>query len=426
MEKIKNKTVNPAVIMIVFCVLIYATSYVGRKAYDSNINEIMAFYGQEKSVVGLAGTMFFVAYAIGQVVHGLMCKYYNPKIAVAVALFVASLVNFGIAVMPVEGFRYIKYLWLISGFAHATFWSVLVLITTKYIASKYTPKAIIALAFPVSIGTFVSYGLSALMSYLNNFKMTFYVSASLLFVLAIVWALSSNALFKACELQRRQLDGDELKETQKDVNKKQSKKGSTPKSFIVLFSALAMVAVINNLVKDGINTWTPTLLKEKYNLENWLSVFLTLFIPLFAVCGSYLAIALNKKFKNYCLTCGVLYSVATVTFFILILCINLSTWVVTLFSFILVVLLMSGINCTVTSVFPMENGDKANPGTVAGLIDGFCYVGSAIASFGLGKIVEIYSSWNVVMYLLLGLCVFATVVCFASMLIQKKQKPVKD
>lgn len=420
--ELQRRTGNPSMKLIVLCVAIYIASYLGRKSFDSSINEIIAFYGQEKSTVGLIGTFFFVSYAIGQVIHGLMCKYYNPKIIIGVALFVTSLMNFLVGIMPVWGFKYIKFIWLINGFSHATFWSLIILVTSNVVARKYKPKAMVAFLIPVPLGTFLSYGISALMSYLNNFRYTFYLSASLLFILGVIWSTSANSLFNKCSLQKKQLNEEDINDNQYKANSKDKPKNAIPKSFFIMFSVLAVVAVINNLVKDGINTWTPTLLKEKYNLENWFSVLLTLFIPLCAMFGSYIALFFNKKFKNFSVVCGVLYLLSTTIFLILILCMNLNTWIITLLCFILVVLLMQGVNNVVTFIFPMESGDKVNAGMVAGLIDGFCYIGSAIASFGLGKIVEVFGSWDVVMYFFLALCVFATLTCFLSIFIQKKLK----
>ena len=420
--KLQRRTENPSMKLIVFCVAIYVASYLGRKSFDSSINEIMAFYGQEKSTVGLVGSFFFIAYAAGQVIHGLMCKYYNPKFIIGLALFVTSLMNLLIGITPVWAFKYIKYIWLINGLAHAVFWSLIILVMSTVVAKKYKPRVMVALLIPVPFGTFLTYVISALMSYLNNFRYTFYLSAGLLFILGVIWAISSKSLFEKCRLQRIQLNEEDLVENKIEETSQPKPKNAIPKSFIMMFAVLAVVAVINNLVKDGINTWTPTLLKEKYHLENWFSVLLTLFIPMFAMGGSFIALFVYKKLKNYSLVCGVLYSLASIIFVILLLCINLNTWLITLVSFILVVLLMSGINNVVTFIFPMENGDKVNAGMLAGFIDGFCYSGSAIASFALGKIAESFGGWDVVMYFLLALCVFASVICFLSMFIRKSAK----
>ena len=47
---------------------------------------------------------------------------------------------------------------------------------------------------------------------------------------------------------------------------------------------------------------------------------------------------------------------------------------------------------------------KINSGKIAGLLNGFCYLGSTIASYGLGVVRDRWD-WNAVFYLLLGVCV---------------------
>ena len=53
---------------------------------------------------------------------------------------------------------------------------------------------------------------------------------------------------------------------------------------------------------------------------------------------------------------------------------------------------------------------KENSGTVAGVLDGFCYVGSAITAFGMGSVADKYS-WNTVFYILLAACGLMIVIC---------------
>ena len=188
------------------------------------------------------------------------------------------------------------------------------------------------------------------------------------------------------------------------------------KRFVFTFSVLAIFAIVNNLVKDGLTTWMPVLLKEKYALTNSLSTFLTLFLPLFAVGGSTFAIFLNKKMKNYILSCGVLYLAAFALFLGVIFTINLPLWIFPLICFILVACSMSGVNNLITNIFPMLYSHKINSGTLAGVLDGFCYVGSAITAYGLGAISD-RADWNAVFYLFLGVCLLMILLCAVYTLI---------
>ena len=82
-------------------------------------------------------------------------------------------------------------------------------------------------------------------------------------------------------------------------------------------------------------------------------------------------------------------------------------------------------NSTITSICPLFLKGKVDSGRLAGILNGFCYVGSTISSYGLGVVADNFG-WNAVFYLLLGVCVFVVVmalVYFAILkLIKKKEQ----
>ena len=105
---------HAAVKLTVLCMVMYACSYLCRKSFDSNVNEIMAFYGQAKAAVGLIGTCFFVTYAVGQVFHGVMCKYYKPRPVMFIMAAAISALNVIMGVIPKTGFTALKYVWALN------------------------------------------------------------------------------------------------------------------------------------------------------------------------------------------------------------------------------------------------------------------------------------------------------------------------
>ena len=177
----KQKKNKSAILLILLAMLVYLSSYIARKAYDSNINNIIDFYGVDKGTAGLVGTFFFISYAVGQVVHGLFCRYYPKRWSVTIAALVSATMTFLMWLMPPEGFRFVKYFWLINGFALSSLWASFILIFATSLASTHKKQALVIMTFPVSVGTFVCYGLSSLFTALNNFKLMFYTGAGCLF-----------------------------------------------------------------------------------------------------------------------------------------------------------------------------------------------------------------------------------------------------
>ena len=86
---------------------------------------------------------------------------------------------------------------------------------------------------------------------------------------------------------------------------------------------------------------------------------------------------------------------------------------------------MSGINNIITSIFPMLYASKGNAGTLAGVLDGFCYVGSAITAYGLGAISEKVGNWTAIFYLFIVVCALMMIICAIYYLLTKKSSVEK-
>lgn len=425
MDELKQKTSadkrNDALsrFFVVLCALTYVASYLSRKSFDSNITNIIDFYGVTETDVGLIGTFFFVAYAIGQVVHGVLCKRYNAMYSVFIVAIIGCASNLLFGIMPQSGFKYMKYVWCVNGFSQALLWSTFILSFDRLLAMRYRKFAITVMMLPVSVGTFITYGMSSLCTYLNNYKITFYVASTVMAVVGILWLCVYLPLSKACVAAKNAYDGSDVGlPVQTD---KKGGKGKTSTAFISVFAVLALLAIINNFVKDGVTTWAPKILQDKYGLQSWLSILLTLALPMFAVFGSMLSLLINNKTHNFVLSAGILYIFALLFFGVLTIFLQTEIWQVALVVFMLVSCAMSGINAILTSVFPMECDEGVNKGLVAGLIDGFCYVGSAIASYGLGG-VAMGAGWDAVIYLLLAVCASAVVISMVFFFIKQGRK----
>jgi sugar phosphate permease len=69
-------------------------------------------------------------------------------------------------------------------------------------------------------------------------------------------------------------------------------------------------------------------------------------------------------------------------------------------------------NTLITSLFPMEMKGKINSGLIAGVLNGFCYVGSTLSTYGLGAIADAftdkeakYYGWNEVFWTIFAICI---------------------
>ncbi len=408
-EKQTERKVNRQGLLIFLCWLVYTVSYMGRNSYSSNITRIEEFFSVKHADSGLVSTCFFVSYGIGQVVNGFLCKKYPKKYIFPVVLFVASLLNFLVVVgVP---FAVYKYLWLLNGFVQSALWSSLIMTLGEYLLRENMPRAIFLMGTTAATGTLLAYGASSLFSLFASFKLSFIVASVGMSAVAIVWLTLFDKSTKLGVVEK-----------EKTEEKANAATGKTVVASIgILLVFLALFAVVDNLVKDGLNTWVPTILKEQYGLSDSLSIFLSLILPVLGVFGATGALLLNKVFKDYVLLTGVLFLASLVCLGGIIFFLQTPSWVATLVLFALVVCFMHGVNNVITSMFPIYLRDQVNSGKIAGVLNGFAYVGSSISSFALGALAD-GRGWNAVFILLFALNGLMVVLSLAYLLIARVNK----
>ena len=394
----KKKGIDKSTLLLVLCWVVYTCSYIGKLSYSANINQIGTAWGVSYGQAGMVSTFFFFAYGIGQIVNGMLCKRYNIKYVVFTCLMVASAMNLLVAFAP--AFEMLKYVWLVNGIVMSFLWPTLIRLLSETLKKKNIDKAIVVMGTTVATGTFLVYGISALFAALNVYYITFCVAAIFLFVIGIVWFFSFNGLViplrKECEAE--ELEAKKVEETQGASNAV-----ITKKVLAVLLCILAFFAVVNNFVKDGLTAWTPDILAKLYETPGWLSILLTLLLPLLAIPGTVFAVKVYNFVKSFIGACTAMFimSGALMGLVIAFLSGSTSALVITIVSFALISALMSGIDNIIVSMVPLQLKGKVNSGKLAGVLNGFCYLGSTISSYGLGTIADNWG-WAAVFYVLLA------------------------
>lgn len=404
-----KKMLNKKVILPIFlCWLAYTIAYIGRYSYSASIEPIKDFYGVSETEAGFVGTLFFISYGTGQVINGLLCKRYNKRLVVGVALIISALLSLTLFLkIP---FKYINVVWLLNGFTQSFLWTSIINSVAATLKTKDLPTAIIALGTSVGIGTFTVYGLTALFTHFNAFNFTFLVSSVLMAFAGVLWIIAYNKVFVS---QRGEEEELEAKTEPNYVIKG---------SIVSLILILVVFAIVNNFVKDGLTTWAPSILKDSFNLSSSFSIFLTILLPLSATFGAVLNTLLNKKIKSF-ITQGVFwYFLASVAMGVISLFISTNMWLVVLIFIALNALFMASINNLVTAIAPLYLRDKMNTGFLSGILDGCCYLGSALSSIGFATVKEISGSWNNLFIILTIICLVPVIISLVYTTAQKLKR----
>ena len=319
----KRSKVKPSTWLMLLCWLVYACSYMGKVNYSANVNQVMSFYQVDHSSAGLVSTFFFFAYGIGQVINGLFCKKYNLRWMIFSSLILSGCVN--LIVGLTNNFAIIKYLWLFNGLAMSVLWPSLIRCLSENLNKSTMPKASMTMGTTVATGTFLIYLLSALFVKIE-FKLSFYLPAGIFFVVAFIWLFSYTKLISKVKTET---------EEKTEVVKQEVGKGDGYNKNLILLSicTLALYGVATNLIKDGLVTWVPSILKEQYNLDNSISIVLTLALPIVSMFANAFAIKVHSKISDFVLQCATTFFCAGLIIGGVIVGISLNQFILTLLGF---------------------------------------------------------------------------------------------
>ncbi len=403
-RKLKIKATS---VLIILCWIVYTCSYIGKLNYAANINQVMSYYSISHADAGLVSTLFFFSYGIGQVLNGIWCKKYNLRWIVFASLAVSAATNLLIAVSP--SFELIKYLWVINGFSLSMLWPSLIRLLSETLPTEDMARASVIMGTTTATGTFFIYGLSAVFAAFTSFKAVFYIAAGTLLATAAVWLIYVNRLSRAAASTARETSGGEALRDEAVLESKkphETQHASRCGLLMLTICMLAIFGIATNFVKDGLTTWVPSILKENYGLDDSLSIVLTLALPIVSIFGNVFAVSLHKKIPDFVYQCATVFLVSGAVIGLLIVSFEGKQFILPLIAFALICFLVGSCNSLITSIFPLFMKGKVDSGLIAGVLNGFCYVGSTLSSYGLGLIADNFG-WAGVFRLLLGVCVLA-------------------
>ncbi len=378
----------------------------------------MEHYGVSHADAGLVSTMFFFAYGAGQIINGILCRKYNARFIITFSLLVSAAINLAVFFLP--SFFTLKYLWLLNGFSLSFLWAVLSTVLSRCLSDENLKKAVVIMSVSTPAGTFLAYLLGALFTKVNFFNLSFLTGSIALFAIGALWFFSYGKLTsgktygKSGEIADKNGEIATAEVLHTDENYSAEKRNA-----MITLVFLGVFAVINNLVKDGLSTWMPSVLKEKYALSESGSIALSLALPFLSVFGAFVATRVNDKTKNFVFTSVIFFAVSALLMPIIIWG-DLGGFVLPLCVFALIALLMTAVNSVVTTMAPMYMRNFFFSGTLAGALNGCCYLGSTISSYGLGKIADDLS-WNAVFIIIFAFCI-AAVVLGGAYFVRKKAK----
>ncbi len=391
------------VAFVAVCWFCYTAAYFGRYNLTASILTMMDALGWTKSDIGVVSGMFFIAYGCGQLVNGIASRFYNPKWMMAVGLAVSGAMNLLVPVFPTQAAM--RVIWCLNGCAQSVLWCCIVKTFAQYVSEKAMASAVVVISTTYAAGIFASYGAVAAFSRTEgSWTLGFSVPGVVLLLASAVWIF----------VQMREGGCTAAPAAEK-------KKSSTGFRIVFPFVAFGCASgLLDGFLKDGLSSWVPSVLFERFGVDATKAIMLTLGMSLLSVVGSYLNKKAHERFPVHGTMMLQDYAITTALAVLMIIALRLKLLWLLVPAAALSVLFIVMVNNIITSLMILNYRRCLDVGLIAGIMDTFCYVGTSLATGGLGFVADGRGGWTAVFFLFLAAAAVGTVVSQLLRIAEKK------
>lgn len=365
------------------CWIAYFSIYLGRLNFSAGMSEMLQTGLWEKGQLGSVAAAFYLAYGIGQYPSGLLGDRIPARWMVGTGLLGSALVNILFpAAGTVSGMR---GMWFVNGLLQAMIWPPMVRLVTSQVNAGCSVKIILLLSFSSPAGMLCTYLVNAVILQTGSWEWCFLSAGIWLTGVAALWFVLTAAV-------ERTVSPREKEPRQRDAPYKQNKRKRTAAVSSGLL-CLTMAAFLHGILKDGLTTWIPTYLTEKFALASSFSALLAMALPVVNLCGIPVAQTANRHlFQNEAVVGAICY-LLSLGGFLCMLGGGGNSLYGTVILFAMVTSMMVAVNTVLVSLLPLHFGKEGRVATVSGMMNAVTYLGSAAASVLFGYTME-YAGWT--------------------------------
>jgi len=357
--------------LLTLCVVLYTVLYTCRLNMSAALDAITQEMEISIATGGMLQTVFALVYACGQIFNGSIADRVNPFRYMMLGLCGSALCNLAAGLSV--GYPMLLIAWTGNAVFQSMLWTPIVrVVAMKFSGLQERNLANAALAYVLIVGHFMAWAISGYMADHFSWRLSFVAPAGLVAITALI-----SARFLP-ELRQQEYGG---------VKRNGEKGGAAPLPSLLTPGFLLVLAtcMVYGFIRDGVITWTPTILAHIGRERAISSTAFTLVLPVINTIGVSIGVWQRSRGANPRVVVATMMAAAVVCSAGL-----LGTQQILATALLLGCLCaaMYGANTMITGQIPLEFDVIGRTGTAAGLVDAFIYFGSSLAGVLAGGIYE--------------------------------------
>lgn len=386
--------------LFLLCAMTYIIGLFGRMSYAAVTVELILSEGFTKAQAGLIGTALFAVYGVCQFFSGFLGDRIPPKKMVFTGVLGSAVLNIGMGLTA--DYRMMLVLWSANGVFQSLIWSPVFKVFSEVLPPAYRKRACSNAAATYPLATIVTYLFAAIALHTLGWRSVFLLSGVLMVGAAFYW-------LRRMGWYEREIEAHGQLEHITLTAQEQASGGSLMQVLIVSGVLYAVVgAVTHGMLRDGIQSWVPTFMTENFHFGASLSTALAILLPLVNIAGVVLTKAIGKRWIQNELNGSAAFFVVTIFSLAALAALCNTSAVGSLAMMIIASTCMVGSNIMLINLMPIHFGAIGRASSVTGVLNCSAYLGSALSSYGIGKVADV-CGWQAAIYVWLGFSVFALV-----------------
>lgn len=399
MEISRTKYSGRAIVAI--CSLVYFASYFTRKGFAAVMAGMISAGVIDKSMGGFIGMGLFICYGVGQLISGYLGDRLKPRDLIFIGLGLSGVCNLLMPLVPSSALMI--PVWALNGLGQAMLWPPIVRMLSDSLDHERFVRANLIVTSAAHVSTILLYLYVPVCLEFFAWETVFYTGSALALLTLVIFAISMALVVKGARVDSA---------PKSDIPTPVSTKTAEDFSIFVKQSMSAglipilVCIVAMGFLRDGIESWLPTLYSEAFGRDASESVLVSVLLPIFSVLSISVITVLHKTplFGNEVRGSLVIFGMAALTCIPLSILITSDSSVMRIICLVLAALVcafMHAVNFLLISCLPGRFSEMGRSATASGICNACVYIGAAISMYGIAATSTL--GWNVTVVTWIGI-----------------------
>ena len=312
-----------------------------------------------KLQTGTITAVFYVIYAILQVVGGVFIDKWHPERFITIGLVGASVVN--LVIFCNQNYVVMLVAWALNAVVQASVWPATFKLVSTMLTGKTRDFGLFSVSLISSVAIIMSYSVAAIVG--ERWQMNFLVSSLALVAAAIIWEIClriSRPFIVECETQSEAAPkGEQL--SNREFFKIAMRSG---------LGIIVVIATIRTMFDIGIKGLTATMINESYDeVTPVLATLLSIVVLISGALGPFIARAVYPRFIHNEAVAMSIFLTLAVPFVTITLFVGKIHYVYIIVALVMMLLMTGSSSLFTTSYISSRFNRWGRGGTVAGIIN---------------------------------------------------------